>query len=118
MKKLITCLLMSLLLIPAIAMAEELPVEPVTWDYLLTIAGCAGMTVLIVQLLKLPLDRVWKIPTQIVVFFISFVIMILATYFTGGLTWSNALLTVFNAVIAALTAIGIHQTVVSKFENK
>lgn len=118
MKKLFAFLLLAMMLLPVLALAEGIQTEPVTWDYLLTIAGCAAMTVLIVQLLKLPLDRVWKIPTQIVVFFISLIIMLLATYFTSGLTWSNALLTVFNSVIAALAAIGMYETTVAKFEKK
>ena len=99
MKKLITCVLILLFLLPVAALAEEvaaevvaeiveseLPTEPVSWQQLATIGGCALMTMLIVQLCKLPLDKVWKIPTRFVVFFISLVIMLLATYFTAGWT--------------------------------
>ena len=131
MKKIFACLLLLMVLFPFAVFAEaevaeivaevvesELPTQPVTWDQLATIAGAAMATMLIVQLLKLPLDKVWKIPTRIIVFLISFVIMLLATYFTQGLTVSNALLTVFNAVIAALTAMGGYELTFAKIEKK
>ena len=131
MKKLITCVLVLLFLLPAAALAEEiaaevvaevveseLPTQPVSWAQLATIGGCAMMTMLIVQLCKLPLDKIWKIPTRFVVFFISLVIMMMATYFTNGLDGSTALLTVFNAVIAALTAMGGYEVTFAKIENK
>ena len=130
MKKRIAFFLLFLLLIPVAVMAEalvevatevvasEIPTEPVTWEQLATIGGAAMATLLIVQLLKLPLDKVWKIPTRIVVFFISFVVLILATYFTQGLTWNTALLTVINAVIVALTAMGAYELTFAKLEKK
>ena len=119
-----------LLMLPAMAVAEalvevatevvasEIPTQPVTWEQLATIGGAAMATLLIVQLLKLPLDKVWKIPTRIVVFFISFVVLLLATYFTQGLTWNTALLTVINAVIVALTAMGAYELTFAKLEKK
>ena len=97
--------------------ASEIPTQPVTWDQLATIGGAALATLLIVQLLKLPLDKVWKIPTRIVVFFIAFVVLILATYFTQGLSWNDALLTVINAVIVALTAMGAYELTFAKLEK-
>ena len=109
MKKIFVWLLLLLFLLPVAAMAEELaevavevvaseiPTNPVSWDQLATIGGAAMATMLIVQLLKLPLDKVWKIPTRIIVFVIAFVVLILATYFTQGLSWNTALLTVINA---------------------
>ena len=129
MKKIIVFLLLSLLMLPAMAGAEalvevatevvasEIPTQPVTWEQLATIGGAALATLLIVQLLKLPLDKVWKIPTRIVVFFIAFVVLILATYFTQGLSWNDALLTVINAVIVALTAMGAYELTFAKLEK-
>ena len=129
MKKIIVFLLLALLMLPAIAGAEalvevatevvasEIPTQPVTWEQLATIGGAALATLLIVQLLKLPLDKVWKIPTRIVVFFIAFVVLILATYFTQGLSWNDALLTVINAVIVALTAMGAYELTFAKLEK-
>ena len=117
------------LLFPACAVAEELaevaveivaseiPTTPVTWAQLATIGGAAMATMLIVQLLKLPLDKVWKIPTRIIVFLIAAIVMLLATYFTQGLSWNTALLTILNAVIAALTAMGAYELTFKKIED-
>lgn len=119
-----------LCLLPAVSLAEaleevaievvagEIPTQPVTWAQLATIGGAATATMLIVQLLKLPLDKVWKIPTRIVVFVIAAIVMLLATFFTQGLTWNTALLTILNAVIAALTAMGGYELTFAKLEKK
>ena len=129
MKKVLP-LIGALLLFPALAVAEaleevaievvasELPTQPVTWAQLATIGGAAMATMLIVQLLKLPIDKVWKIPTRIIVFLIAAIILCLATYFTQGLTWNTALLTVINAVIVALTAMGGYELTFAKIEKK
>lgn len=129
MKKAFMCFLFFLF--PALAFAEaelaevaveivasEIPTNPVSWEQLATIGGAAMATMLIVQLLKLPLDKVWKIPTRIIVFVIAFVVLILATYFTQGLTWNTALLTVINAVIVALTAMGGYELTFKKIEER
>ena len=121
---------LGLLIFPAFAMAEaleevavevvasEIPTNPVSWEQLATIGGAAMATLLIVQLLKLPFDKVWKIPTRIIVFVISFIILGLATYFTQGLDWNIALLTVINAVIVALTAMGGYELTFKKIEER
>lgn len=121
MKKLLCCLvlLFSLLLTCSVALAEgELPTEPFSWEQLATIAGATLATVLIVQLLKLPLDKVWKIPTRIVVYFIALVILLCATLFTTGLTVQNGILTAVNAVIVALAAMGAYEITFRKLEGK
>ena len=119
MKKLFTCLMMVIvLLMPIVALAEgELPTEPFSWEQLATIAGATLATLLIVQLLKLPLDKVWKIPTRIIAYIIALIVMILATYFTTGLTGSNALLAGVNAVIVALAAMGAYEVTFHKLES-
>lgn len=120
MKKLLCCLvlLMALMLISSVAMAEgELPTEPFTWEYLATIAGATVATLLIVQLLKLPLDTVWKIPTRIVVYVIALIILLLATLFTGSLTVQSGVLTAVNAVIVALAAMGAYEVTFRKLDN-
>ena len=128
MKKIYFCLMLILamtMLFCAAAVAEEytavggsLPAEPLSWDYLATIAGATLATMLIVQLLKLPLDRIWKIPTRIVVYVIALAISLLATLFTAGLTIQSGLLTAVNAVIVALAAMGGYEVAISKLENK
>ena len=131
MKKL--CMLIALTLLAfslfcGAALAEEpsavdsggggLPVDPFSWEYLGTIAGATLATMLIVQLLKLPLDRVWKIPTRIIVYIIALVISLLAVQFTVGLTLDNGLLTAVNAVIIALAAMGGYEVTLAKLEKK
>ena len=120
MKKLFLCLLLvSIMLMPVVALAEgELPTDPFTWEQLATIAGATLATLLIVQLLKLPLDKVWKIPTRIVVYVIALIVMLLATYFTSGLTVNTALLTAVNAVIVALSAMGAYELTFRKLDDK
>lgn len=131
MKKLLFVFVVFVLILPCVVIAEEavievaasvveseIPTQPFSWEQLATIAGAALATMLIVQLLKLPLDRVWKIPTRIIVFLIAAVVMLLATYFTQGLTWNTALLTVLNAVVAALTAMGGYELTFAKIEKK
>ena len=120
MEKLVCCLmlLLTMLLISTVALAEgELPTEPFTWEYLATIAGATVATLLIVQLLKLPLDKVWKIPTRIWAYVIALIILLLATQFTVGLTLNNALLTAINAVIVALAAMGAYEITFRKLEG-
>ena len=102
--------LLLVLLLPVAALAEgELPTEPFTWQYLVTILGATAATVVIVQVFKLPLDKIWKIPTRIVVYFIALIILELATYFTTGLDASSAILAVFNAFLVALAAYGSYE---------
>ena len=130
MKKLLLCVVLIMIL-PVAVIAEEaiievaasvveseLPTNPFSWEQLATIAGAALATMLIVQLLKLPLDKVWKIPTRIIVFLIAAAVMLLATYFTQGLSWNTALLTLLNAVIAALTAMGGYEMTFAKIEAR
>lgn len=131
MKKLLLCVVLFVTVLSCFAIAEEvavevaasvveseIPTQPFSWEQLATIAGAALATMLIVQLLKLPLDKVWKIPTRIIVFLIAAVVMLLATYFTQGLTWNTALLTVLNAVVAALTAMGGYELTFAKLDAK
>ena len=120
MKKLLLCLVlfMAMLLTCSVALAEgELPTEPFTWEQLATIAGATLATLLVVQLLKLPLDKVWKIPTRLVAYVIALAVMILATHFTTGLTWDNAILAAVNAVIVALAAMGSYELTFAKINR-
>jgi peptidoglycan/LPS O-acetylase OafA/YrhL len=119
MKKLIMCLVLflSVLMMSTVALAEgELPTDPFSWEQLATIAGATLATLLIVQLLKLPLDKVWKIPTRILAYFIALIVLLVATYFTSGLTWSNGLLDAVNTVIVALAAMGAYEVTLRKIE--
>lgn len=120
MKKIIFCLvlLFAMLTMCTVALAEgELPAEPFTWDYIATIAGATAATLLIVQLLKLPLDRVWKIPTRIWVYVIALVLMLAATLFTVGLDFKTGLLTAVNAAIVSLAAMGAYEMTFNRNGN-
>ena len=120
MKKLLLCLVlfMALMLTCTVALAEgELPTEPFSWEQLATIAGATLATLLVVQLLKLPLDRVWKIPTRILVYFIGLIILILATAFTTGLDWNTGILTAMNAVIVSLATMGSYEVTFAKTDR-
>lgn len=120
MKKLFLCLMLfAVLLMPIVALAEgELPTDPFSWEQLATIAGATLATLLIVELLKLPFDKVWKIPTRIIVYVIALIVLILATYFTQGLTPNTAILTAINAIIVALSAMGAYELTFHKLEEK
>lgn len=110
----------ALLLISATAIADEIqtiPTDPFNWEQLVTIAGATMATLLIVQLLKLPLDKVWKIPTRIVVYFIALIIMLAALHFTSGLNWSDGVLAAVNAVIVALAAMGAYELTFAKIDR-
>lgn len=88
---------------------------PFTWAYLATIAGATAATLLIVQFLKLPLDRAFgNIPTRLVAYVIALIIMLVATAFTTGLTAENALLAVVNAFVVALAAMGGYEVTFAK----
>ena len=120
MKKIFWCLLfIMVMLLPIAALAEgEIPSDPFTWAQLVTIGGATAATLIFVQLLKLPIDKVWKIPTRIIVYFIALVIMLLAAIFTDGITASSALLTAINAGIVALAAMGAYEITFRKLDEK
>ena len=121
MKKLFTPLMLTLFLVlaavPVMALAAATPTEPLTWAYLATIAGAATFTLLVVQLFKVPLDKVWKIPTRVFVYIVCLATMLLATAFTTGLTIENAALAALNAVLATFTAMGEYEITFAKLNK-
>lgn len=87
-----------------------LPTEPFTWKALGTIAGCTAFALLFVQLIKATLDKVWHIPTRLVVYVVCLIVMLLsATFGEGGLTVQTGLLAAVNAVIPTLAAMGAYE---------
>lgn len=140
MKKVMIFLVaMALLILPVAAAAEaaapvqeneiqeNVPAEetttaglksPFTWTYLATIAGATAATLLIAQFTKMPLDRVWKIPTRALVYVIAFLILLLAQLFTGGMTVDKFVLTAVNAFVVALAAYGSYELTFAKIERK
>lgn len=140
MKKILSILILVLMAVciivaPIVAMAEanetdvpeadvgniatdiEVPTEPFTWQYLATIAGAAAFTLLVVQFFKVPLDKVWKIPTRLLAYIIALATMLVATGFTTGLDAQTAMLAAANAFIAALASYGAYELTFSKLNK-
>lgn len=89
------------------------------WSVLGTFSGAVGLTVIIVQLLKLPLDHVWKIPTRYLVYVVCLAIMLLAQYFVGNqLSLQIIAITALNAVLGTLTAMALYEQIIALPEQK
>lgn len=89
--------------------------ENFTWELLATMAGATAATTLVVQFLKLPFDKVWKIPTRIVVYVIAAAIMLGVMIATAvQFTFANVALTLLNAVVVALAAMGTYEVTFKK----
>ena len=69
---------------------------------------------LFVQFFKVPLDKVWKIPTRLFVYIVALAIMLIATLFSGGLTVDGAALAACNALLAAFAAYGAYEVTFAK----
>lgn len=79
--------------------------------------GVHGFCVAVVQLIKAPLDKVWKIPTRLLVYVVCLVLMLASAAFDGGLTAENAALAVVNAVIPTLAAMGAYEITFGRNKN-
>ncbi|MGI6239544.1 MAG: hypothetical protein ACOYI5_07945 [Christensenellales bacterium] len=88
----------------------------ITWDSLLTIGGATAATLLIVQYLKTPLDRVWKIPTRALVYVIALALLLAAAAFTIGITLEGAILSILNAVLVSTSAYGAYEVTFKRLE--
>lgn len=102
-----------LLLLSSSARAEELSAAAYTWEGLGSVAGAAAATLMIVQLIKAPLDKLWHIPTRLLVYGVALAILLLAQNFSGGLNVESGLLAAVNAVVAALSAYGSYEVIFS-----
>lgn len=100
----------------AVTFVDEAPPAdaPYTWEQLLTIPGAIAATLLIVQYLKLPLDKVWRVPTRFVVLLIAFGLMAVAQAMIRGLTWPDVPLVAVNAFVVALAAMGAYEVTFAK----
>lgn len=119
---LIAAVLVLMTSVPVCCMAEGMdeiaaPSEPVTWEYLVTVAGASLMTLLIVQFIKAPLDRVWKVPTAFVAYMIALAILVAAHAMTSGMNANTFLLCLLNAFIAATSAMGMYEKTFKKIEK-
>ena len=84
-----------------------------TWTTLATYAGATLATSLITQLIK-GLGFIDKIPTRITSYAIALVVLVAATFFSGGLTLEAGALCVINAVVVSLAANGAYDAVARK----
>lgn len=121
MKKFFIWLVLALLICfaatPAMAEAIGAETEPFTWAYLGTIGGSAAFTLLVVQFIKAPLDKVWKLPTRFVAYVIALAVLLVATAFTSGLNVETVLLSLCNALLAALSAYGMYELTFAKADK-
>ncbi|MDF2611149.1 MAG: hypothetical protein K0R92_2623 [Lachnospiraceae bacterium] len=89
-----------------------------TWESLGTMAGAVTATTLIVQFLKVPLDKVWKIHTRYVAYIIAFIILLLVEIMNGRITPGNIILIALNAIAVSMAAIITYEATFKKVENK
>ena len=116
--------------LPVMALAESAPtadvptVQPVVpatgydWTALAGVAGATAFTLLVVQFIKAPLDKIWHIPTRVIVYLIAFATLLIAQVFTVGFTIDGLALTAVNAVIAGSAAMGAYELTFAKTDGK
>lgn len=110
-------LLAFIVVFPTLAMAQAeggAMDSAFSWEYLATISGATAATLLVVQFLKVPLDRVWKIPTRVFVYVVSFVLLAAGVGFTTGLNAGALPLIIVNAFVVALAAMGSYELTFAK----
>lgn len=76
-----------------------------SWEYLATYSGAMVATGFVTHFLKQILAN-YKIPTEIISWVVGVTLLLLAFYFTGQLTVSNAVLTVLNGMLLAAATSG------------
>lgn len=118
---LLVSLLMVLCFLPATALAEDAsPLNGTAffdWATLGTFAGAVAAVVFITQLLKLPLDKVWRIPTQMVVYALSLAVLLIGQLAQGGFAWDQLALCVLNAAVVALMAMKSYEIAIGRVEE-
>ena len=133
MKKLFAILTLALvtfmLCLPVMALAESavaidvptvqpaVPAAGYDWTVLASVTGATAFTLLIVQFIKAPLDKLWHIPTRVVVYVIAFATLLIAQVFTVGFTFDGLALTAVNAVIAGSAAMGAYEMTFAKSDK-
>ena len=120
------------LAIPIMAMAEgtigqdttgpvvTLPDTFFSWEGIATFSGAVAAVVFIVQLFKLPLDKIGKIPTQYIVYLVSVGVLLLAQAFVpslGGLSWQTGILCLVNGGLVALAAMSTYDVAIKRVEQ-
>lgn len=89
-----------------------------SWESVGTVGGCVALTLLTVQLLKAPLDKIARIPTRVFVYIVSFALMLCANVFTGNVgELGNMILIAVNAIPVALSAMGAYELTFAKSDE-
>jgi len=76
-----------------------------TWSMLTSYAGAVLATGLVTQLLK-GVPAIDRMPTRLFSYLTAALLLLLSTFFTGGLSFESAALALVNAVVVALAANG------------
>ena len=87
--------------------------EMFTWEYLASAAGATAAVTVLTQFIK-GVPFIEKVPTQLVSYVISLLVMFAASFFTGALTGATAALIPLNAVVVMLASNGAYETVSKK----
>ena len=97
--------------------APNIMSEYLTWEFLGTMVGAVAATTLITQFLKLPLDKVWKLPTRFVVYLIALMILFAVELFTGKVTMEGSILIILNAIVITMASMGAYEATFKKLES-
>ncbi len=100
--------------------------EYFTWELLGTFAGAVLAVTLLVQLLKLPIDKVvmklfgkdCRIPTRLIVYIMALAIVVAVEAAKGTLTWPSLGLCVLNAALVTISAMGAYELTFAKTDAK
>lgn len=114
----VVAMLLMVMAVPALA--EDVvggAIAAYTWATLATVAGATAATLLVVQYIKAPLDKVGHIPTRVLVYLIALLILVGAQAFTDGLTLDSLPLLLVNAFVVALAAMGAYQNTFGRGEE-
>lgn len=88
-----------------------------SWSNLATFSGAVAAVVFLVQFLKIPLDKLKHVPTRLLVYAVSFVVLLLAHIFSGeAFGVETVALCLFNAVLVALTAMSVYEQTIAEPE--
>lgn len=88
-----------------------------TWPNLATFSGAVAAVVFLVQFLKVPLDTLKKMPTRIVVYAVSFIVLLAAKAFSDqAFSLDMVALCAVNAVLVALSAMSLYEQTIAEPE--
>ena len=123
MKKIFLFLMcMFLLLLPVMGVAEAAVPNDETgffsWAGMGTMAGTVAAVLIIVQYIKAPLDKIWKIPTRVVVYIIAFMLLMATEVVAGTISWESVGLVILNAFMVATSAMGTYEMTFKKAEKE